>query len=67
MTLAYGVCVCVCVYVYVCVCQVFGADVTDTMMCQGLLIIMHQSRLVRMYDFNQLLREHKVRFLQIIF
>ena len=41
--------------------QVFGADVTDVTMCQGLLIIMHQSRLVRFYDFDHLLREHQVK------
>ena len=43
----------------------FGADVTDVTMCQGLLIVMHQSRLVRFYDFDHLLREHQVKVMMV--
>ncbi|KAK7490895.1 hypothetical protein BaRGS_00017767, partial [Batillaria attramentaria] len=35
--------------------EVCGSDVTDAMMSQGMLITMHQSRHVRMYDLNDLL------------
>ncbi|XP_070206525.1 DDB1- and CUL4-associated factor 17-like [Littorina saxatilis] len=40
--------------------KVFGADVTDVMMCQGLLAVMHQSRHVRLYDFKHMLAKYKV-------
>ncbi|XP_046559231.1 DDB1- and CUL4-associated factor 17-like [Haliotis rubra] len=39
--------------------RVFGSDVTDAMLSQDMLIIMHQSGHVRLYSFNQILEKFR--------
>ncbi len=37
--------------------QIFGSDVTDVMLSQGLLITMHQSGYVKMYNFESIVEQ----------
>ncbi|XP_046362056.2 DDB1- and CUL4-associated factor 17-like [Haliotis rufescens] len=39
--------------------RVFGSDVTDAMLSQDLLIVMHQSGHVRLYNFNHILEQYR--------